>query len=153
MRVLEGLLFINGIDVCREYGVFLTEAKEGEFSNYEELLRPSNAKPTVAVDYTDDNGERQPDLKEGVKLEARDLTLYFAIVGNTKAEYVAHHKAFFTLLRTGDKGWLTMQLPELERTFRLRYVALTDFEQLTPLADGSIGSRFRVKFREPQPQY
>lgn len=153
MDVLKSLLFINDKDVFAEYGVFLTEAKAGEFSNYEELLRPSSAKQSVAVSYAEEHGERLPDLKDGVQLEPRDITLYFAIVAEDRHAYMEAHKRFFALLREGDKGWLTFRLPELERTYRLRYTALTDWEQLTPLADGKIGSRFRVKFREPQPQY
>ena len=41
MEITKGLLYINDKDAAQEWGVFLTEKKEGEWTNYEALLKPS----------------------------------------------------------------------------------------------------------------
>ena len=39
MKVLNNLLKINGQCVYQNYGAFLVEERQGDLSNYEELLR------------------------------------------------------------------------------------------------------------------
>lgn len=152
MDITNGLLYINDKDAAKEWGVFLTEKKEGEWTNYEALLKPSATKELTAVDNPDEDGERLPAEIE-VRLQARDVELYFCIWAATTKEYFVNYGRFFTALRTGKNGWLDMRLPEIERTFRLRYLGATETEMLTPIGDGGVCSRVRLKFREPTPLY
>lgn len=41
--VLEGKMFINGVDVWKEYGVFLVEKKRGDRNNLKAIMAPSDA--------------------------------------------------------------------------------------------------------------
>lgn len=152
MKVLEGLLIINGTDIYKEFGVFLSEKKQGEFSNYEELMKPSSAKAQTEVDFPERDGVELPDSLT-VALQARDVKLYFAIYAETPEAYFVNFGKFFSFLRLGDHGWLTLSLPEMNRTYRFHYEGAEDFEQLTPVNGGGVGSRFRLKFREPKPLY
>lgn len=152
MRVLEGLLLINGTDIYKEFGVFLCEKKQGEFSNYDELMKPATAKSQTEVDYLERDGVDLPS-KLTVALQARDVKLYFAIYAEDEETYFTKFGNFFSFLRTGNNGWLTFDLQEMNRTYRMHYVGPEDFEQLTPLKEGGVGSRFHLKFREPKPLY
>lgn len=153
MRVLGGLITLNGIDIYQRFGVFLTEDKLGANTNYEELLRPAAIKPMVAVSYPDSHGERQPDAPSGLCREPRDIVLYLALTAKDKVSYFRQFEAFFSLLVQGDKGWLDLRLKEIDRLFRLRYMGVQEMEQLTTFADGWVGARFKVKFRESNPLY
>ena len=42
-RILEGQVLINGTDIYKEYGVFLTEEKKGGRDNLNAILTPSKA--------------------------------------------------------------------------------------------------------------
>ncbi|MFA6726595.1 MAG: phage tail domain-containing protein [Prevotella sp.] len=152
MKVLEGLLQINGTDIYKEYGVFLCERKSGEFSNYEELLKPALTKGQTEVDFPERDGVELPSILN-VTLQAKDIKLYFAICAPDNETYFTNFGNFFKFLRTGKNGWLTFDLPEINRTFKLHYEGSEDFEQLTPLKNGGVGSRFHLKFREPKPLY
>jgi len=152
MDILEGLLTINGTDIYKEYGVFLCEKKDDEFSNYEELMKPAVAKAQTEVDFPELDGVELPDSLT-VALQARDVKLYFAIYAETPEAYFENIDKFFSFLRKGENGWLTLSLSEMDRTYRFHYVGYEDFEQLTPVKDGGVGSRFHLKFREPKPLY
>ena len=39
MKILEGLLTVNGVDIYKEYNVFLAEDSAGSHANYDELLK------------------------------------------------------------------------------------------------------------------
>ena len=49
-KILEGEVLINGTDIWKEYGVFLTEEKKGGRENLNAILAPSKAKDHVGVD-------------------------------------------------------------------------------------------------------
>ena len=61
MEITKGLLYINDKDAAQEWGVFLTEKKEGEWTNYEALLKPSTTKELTVVDNPDADGEELPE--------------------------------------------------------------------------------------------
>lgn len=42
--VLGGKMFINGVDVWKEYGVFLVEKKRGDRNNLKAIMAPSKTK-------------------------------------------------------------------------------------------------------------
>lgn len=55
--VLGGKMFINGVDVWEEYGVFLVEKKRGDRNNLKAIMAPSKTKTHVAVDIREENGK------------------------------------------------------------------------------------------------
>ena len=79
-KILEGLLLINNQDVYLQYGAFLTEDKQGDYSNYSALLKPPSMKDYPAVVYRERDGEELPEVLPQPRFEARDVPLYFAIV-------------------------------------------------------------------------
>ena len=125
MEITKGLLYINDKDAAQEWGVFLTEKKEGEWTNYEALLKPSTTKELTVVDNPDADGEELPEEIE-LHLQARDVELYFCLWAESAQAYFVNYGRFFTMLRTGKAGWLEVRLPEIDRTFRLRYLGATD---------------------------
>ncbi|MGL4520797.1 MAG: hypothetical protein ACRCUJ_14305 [Phocaeicola sp.] len=147
MELLSGLLYINGIDVFERYGAYLTENREGEFSNYSALMKLPSTKPQTAVDFREEDGEKLPETLT-VALEPRDVTLYFAISADSPLEFLTRYGEFARLLTS---GWLSFVLPELAKTYRFHYKECGDYEQLTPMDDGTVASRFKVKLREPKP--
>lgn len=148
-KLLEGLLFINETDVYKQYGVFLTEDKPGAHTNYDELLKPPAMKAYTSVAFREEDGEKLPVILPIPRFEARDVTLYFALVADTPASWFARYDAFLTLLKS---GWLSIQVPELNKTYRMYFKEYTNYEQLTHLgAEDGYASRFKIKFREPKP--
>ena len=61
-KILEGLLLINNQDVYLQYGAFLTEDKQGDYSNYSALLKPPSMKDYPAVVYRERDGEELPEV-------------------------------------------------------------------------------------------
>ena len=152
-QVLTGLLLINGTDVYKEYGAFLAEKAKNGHENYDTLFAGAGTKEQVAVDIREEDGEKLPD-ELVVRFKPRDLTLYFAIHATGRAEFLQKRAAFLGFLRTGDKGWLTLQLTEVDATFKvyLKDVPSAEWEQLS-FADGSTAARFAITFREPKPSF
>ena len=147
MEVLEGLLFINEQDVYLEYGAFLTEDAPGNFTNYSQLLKPAKMKPYTAVDFRENDGEKLPDVLPDPAYEARDVTLYFAVMADRSDTFLSQYRAFLSLLKS---GWLNIRLPELGRTYRMYYKDSPGYDQLTPI-DGKVAAKFKVTLREPVP--
>lgn len=147
MDILEGLLYINDNDVYKTYGVFLTEDKVGDNTNYSALLTPPKMKAYTAVSFREQDGEKLPD-KLIPAFEARDVTLQFAITGDGKAGFVRNYQSFLDLLKS---GWLNIRLPELGKTYRMYYKESTGYDQLTPLDGITVAGKIKVKFREPVP--
>ena len=146
---LENLLFINGQDVYKVYGAFLVEDKSGDHANYRELLKPPAMKPYTAVSFREQDGEKLPVVLPIPRFEARDVTLYFAIIAPTKELFASQYTAFVTLLKS---GWLNIEVPELNTTYKMYYKECSSYEQLTYLEDESVyASRFKLKLREPKP--
>lgn len=152
MDIREGLLYINDKDVFKTYGAFLTEEKEGDFTNYSALLKPPAMKPHTAVSFREEDGEKLPEILTPA-FEPRDVTLFFAILAESKADYLKKYMALVDLLKTGGDGtgWLNIRLPELDKTFRMYYQSCSDYSQLTTLEGGEVAAWFKVKLREPQP--
>lgn len=147
--MLEGLLYINDKDVFKLYGAYLTEEKEGNFTNYSTLMKLPSMKPYTAVNFREEDGEKLPD-KLTPAFEPREVTLNFAITAGSSTEFLTCYRAFATLLKS---GWLNFYLPELEKTFRVYYQSCGDYEQLTTFGNGMVAARFKVKFREPNPSF
>lgn len=147
MEVLKGLLYINGNDVFLNYGAYLTEEKEGDFTNYSALMKPPAMKPYTAVAFREEDGEKLPEVLSPA-FEARDITLYFAIMADDDSAFLKNYSEFVKFLKS---GWLNLFLPEIDKTFRLYYKDCTEWSQLTPFDNGRVVAKFKVKFREPKP--
>lgn len=148
-NILEGLVFINEVDIYTVYSAFLVEDKQGAHTNYNELLKPPAMKAYTAASFREQDGENLPDVLPAPRFEARDVTLYFAIISTTKADWIGKYTSFVTLLKS---GWLNIRLPELGKTYKMYYKDCSSYEQLTYLTDEAVyASRFKVKFREPKP--
>lgn len=83
MGTLDGQVLINGTDIWREYGAFLTEEKKGGRENLTAILAPAKAKSHIGVNFREHDGTKySEDLKP--KSEERDVTLHFAIFAPTR---------------------------------------------------------------------
>lgn len=156
-NILKDLLYITvkqggkdiRHDVFEEFGVFLTEEREGEFSNYSELLTPPAMKPYTEVNFREENGVRLPDELPTPCYEARDVNLSFALIAESNADWVAKYSNFLTLLKS---GWLQLEVPELGKTFRLYYKECSQYTQLTRIEVGVVAAKLKIRFREPNPE-
>ena len=153
METLEGLVIINGTDIWKEYGVFLTEEKKGGRENLTAIMAPAKAKTHVGVNIREHDGVKySADLKP--RSDERDVTLHFALFAPTKEEWLARYRAFIAFLKQGENGWLRVRLPELDLTMRMFYVDSSSYKPLTCLwTEGVQASRFKVRFREPEPSF
>ena len=153
METLEGLVIINGTDIWKEYGVFLTEEKKGGRENLTAIMMPAKAKTHVGVNIREhDDVKYSADLNP--KSEERDVTLHFALFAPTKEQWLSRYRAFISFLKQGEKGWLRVRLSELDLTMTMFYVDSSNFKPLTYLwKEGVQASRFKVKFREPEPSF
>lgn len=148
MDFVKGLLYINGKDVFEEYGAILCHDRQNRNTNYSELLKPPKMKTYTSVDFREQDGEKLPEVLLP-RVEARDVTLQFAVIGDSREDFLARYDKFLGMLRS---GWLEFRLPDLGRTFRMYYKECSGYKQLTPLSAKRIGGKFTVKFREPEPK-
>ena len=153
MKDLEGKVIINGTDIWKEYGVFLTEEKKGGRENLTAIMAPAKAKGHVGVNIREHDGVKySADLNP--RSEERDVTLHFALFAPTKEQWLSRYRAFIIFLKQGEKGWLRVRLPELDLTMRMFYVDSSSYKPLTYLwKEGVQASRFKVRFREPEPSF
>lgn len=148
-NTLTGLLYINEVDAWTRYGVFLSEERAAESSNYSTLLALPSMKPHKAISYREEDGERLPSTLD-CRFEARDMTLHMTLIAGSKEEFLSRHRAFIGLLKS---GWLTLRLPELNRSYRIYYLSGGDYKQLTSLEGDLVAAQFSIRLREPQPQF
>lgn len=150
-HILSGQVLINGIDIWERYGVFLTEEKKGGRDNLTAILAPSKVKEHVGVDIREVNGKRYSQQLT-VTNQERDVTLHFAQYAANRAEWLQNYMEFIQFLKTGNNGWLTVVFPELNITLRMFYVDSSAYRPLTYLWKvGVQASRYKVRFREPNP--
>ena len=148
---LKNQVIINGSDIWVRFGAFLTEEKKGGRENLTAIMTPTKAKTHVAVNIREENGSKSSNKLE-VKNEERDVTLHFALFAESRSAWLTKYRDFITFLKQGADGWLTIQFPEINLTMRVFYVESPVFKPLTYLwKEGVHASRFKVKFREPQP--
>lgn len=153
MDTLEGFVTINGTDIWKEYGAFLTEEKKGGRENLTAIMTPAKAKGHVGVNIRENNGKKYS-VKLDVKSEERDVTLHSAIFARTREEWLEKYRAFITMLKQGRDGWLTFRFRQLNLTMRMFYVSSSSYKPLTSLWQGEIqASRFKVTFKEPEPTF
>lgn len=149
MKILEGLLTINGVDIYKEYSAFLAEDNASSHTNYDALLEDSAFKPYTAVSFQEENGERLPDALPVSHYEARDVTLQFGILTETTDEWYRKYIAFRAFLKS---GWLVFFLPELGTTYRMYYKGKVTPKMVTPFkTNGGVFGKLKLKFRESNP--
>lgn len=151
MEILEGLLLVNDKDVYKEYGAYLSEEKEDSHDNYSALFKPARSKKHTGVSLTERNGVKYPD-KMVIGLDERDVELRFSIEASDANDFLAKYSGFITMLREGENGWLRFYFPEILKTFRFFYDDCPGWEQLTTF-DGKVYANFKIRFKEPEPQY
>lgn len=149
MKILEGLLTINGVDIYKEYSAFLAEDSASGRTNYEELLKAPAMKTYTTVSFREENGERLPDVLPEPHYEARDVTLQFGILTDTAEEWYRKYIAFLSFLKN---GWLVLSLPELGTSYRVYFKSCATQQMVTPLtSSGKVYGKMKMKFREPNP--
>ena len=150
-KILGGLVLINNVDIWARYGIFLTEKKKGVKDNLKAILRASKVKAHVGVNVREENGRKYSSSLTVVNDE-RDVTLHFALFANTQAEWWQKYRDFINFIKQGDKGWLNVRFADLGLTLRMFYLDSTEPEPLTCLwREGKQASRFKIKFKEPNP--
>ena len=150
MKVQDGLLLINGVDMA-SYGTFLCETTADGHTNYDALMKPSKTKQPTAVSYQERDGEELPSYLGELKHEARDVPLKLAIVGDTRQQWFSRYNALMQLLKS---GWLEVQVPELSRTFKMYLKECSAYSHFTVLADtGQQIASMTIVFREPKPEF
>lgn len=142
---------INGTDIWKEYGVFLTEEKKGGRENLNAIMAPSKTKGHIGVDIREHDGKKYSGTLLPANAE-RDVTLHFAQYARTREQWLANYMAFIRFLKSGKDGWLAINFPELRLTLRVFYLDCTSYKTLTYLwKEGVQASRYKVSFREPEP--
>ncbi len=150
-HVLKGLVYINGVDIWQRYGVFLTEEKKGGRENLTAILTPSKVKEHVGVNIRELDGKKYSQHLT-VTNQERDVTLHFAQYAQTRDAWLQNYMDFIQFLKTGDNGWLSVRFTELDLTLRMFYVDSSAYRALTYLwKEGVQASRYKVRFREPEP--
>jgi len=150
-HILNGLVLVNGIDIWQRYGVFLTEEKKGGRENLTAIMTASKVKGHVGVNIREENGKRYSQSLT-VANDERDVTLHFAQYAATKSEWLQNYMEFIQFLKSGTGGWLNITFTELGLTLRVFYVESSAYRPLTYLwKEGVQASRYKVKFREPNP--
>lgn len=150
-HILSGLVLVNGVDIWERYGVFLTEEKKGGRENLTAIMTASKVKDHVGVNIREQNGKRYSQ-ELVVANQERDVTLHFAQYADTKTEWLQNYMEFISFLKTGTNGWLNITFTELGLTLRVFFVESSGYRPLTYLwKEGVQASRYKVKFREPNP--
>lgn len=150
-KILSGLVLVNGIDIWQRYGVFLTEEKKGGRDNLTAIMTASKVKEHVGVDLREANG-RKYSATLAVRNQERDVTLHFAQYAASKDAWLRNYMDFIGFLKEGEDGWLNISFTELGLTLRMFYVESSAYHPLTYLwKEGVQASRYKVKFREPEP--
>lgn len=150
-HVLKGLVYINGVDIWQRYGVFLTEEKKGGRENLTAILTPSKVKEHVGVNIRELDGKKYSQHLT-VTNQERDVTLHFAQYAQTRDAWLQNYMDFIQFLKAGNNGWLSVRFTELDLTLRMFYVESSAYRALTYLwKEGVQASRYKVRFREPEP--
>ena len=150
-KILGGLVLINNVDIWVRYGAFLTEKKKGGKDNLKAILRASKVKAHVGVNVREENGRKYSSSLTVVNDE-RDVTLHFALLADSQSEWWQKYRDFINFIKQGDKGWLNVKFTDLGLTLRMFYLDSTEPEPLTYLwREGKQASRFKIKFKEPNP--
>ena len=152
MNELAGLLTINGVDVYERFGAFLAETAEDEHANYDALMASPPLKEQAEVSVREEDGVR---LRAAIEkaVDARRVTLRFAITAPDDAQFIVRYATFITFLKTGDDGWLRFRLTDVGLVYTLYMLKPSSYSQTIPFNcdKGKVAAIFSITFREPKP--
>ena len=150
-EILSNMVLVNGVDIWLEYHAFLREEKQGDEENLTALLTPSKMKSHVAVNFREQDGEKYSD-KLLAKSEARDVTLHFAIMADSKADFLLRYMRFVKFIKEGMDGWTVWQFPTLGLEMKMFCVEFHPFESLSNIwVESAHCGAFKVTLHEPAP--
>lgn len=135
---MKGELFINGKDAWEQWGVNMGDGF------IDALDAPLQMKEYIENESRLENGKRV--LTSNVKIDSRELTLAFTIMGVSESDYRSNKKAFEAELY---KGELSIAIPKVtDETYHLIYTGKSVSYGLSlNRCFGSISARFE----EPNP--
>jgi hypothetical protein len=132
-----GELYINGKDAYSTWGVGF------EDKAISALLTPPPQKQSISNTSRLEDGKRV--ITQYPKIDARDLTLPFHIIAETKQQFFARYNAFCAELA---KGRLEIRSSLVPATYyRVDYIKCTQFASY----DGTMGI-FSLQVNEPNPR-
>ena len=144
-----GKLYINNLDAYTEYGVFLAKDRGGTYDNISVLMTPPPAKKPTTIDYRECDGE-EVDVS-GVRFEARDVSLRFAMIVDGEQEFRTKYKNFIDVLKS---GMINMRVTETGKTYKFYYQSCPGMVMKTRLkTTGKLAAMWTIKFREPKPEF
>ena len=84
----------------------------------------------------------------------RDIKLHFAIMADSKAQFLQRYRRFIQALKTGNDGWLVWTFPTLGLEMRTFLTEFTPFDALTNLwVEEAHCGALHATFREPKPSF
>lgn len=130
-------LIINGKDAYTEWGVSMG-------NNFiQNLLLPPPNKEYIENESRLENGKRV--ITSNPKINSRQITLMFDIVGKTESDYMKKFKSFVSILNAGS---VNIKVPKLgNEVYKLVYLNSVSFAQNYKRTS----SRLSIKFEEPNP--
>lgn len=135
---MKGELLINGKDAWTTWGVCMGEGF------LDSIDAPVPMKDYIENESRLEHGKRI--ITENAKVDSRNFTLEFTIMGSTESDYRAKKKAFESELY---KGPITVQIPKLNsEVYRLVYLGKSISYGLS--LNRCFG-KFSSKFEEPNP--
>ncbi|WP_130892503.1 hypothetical protein [Paraprevotella xylaniphila] len=135
---MKGELLINEKDAWTTWGVCMGEGF------LDSIDTPAPMKDYIENESRLEHGKRI--ITENAKVDSRNFTLEFTIMGSTESDYRAKKKAFESELY---KGTITVQIPKLNsEVYRLVYLGKSISYGLS--LNRCFG-KFSAKFEEPNP--
>lgn len=135
---MKGELLINGKDAWTTWGVCMGEGF------LDSIDAPVPMKDYIENESRLEHGKRI--ITENAKVDSRNFTLEFTIMGSTESDYRAKKKAFESELY---KGPITVQIPKLNsEVYRLVYLGKSISYGLS--LNRCFG-KFSAEFEEPNP--
>lgn len=135
---MKGELIINGVDAFEEWGVSMGKGFLDAIDNFAPMKEYITNKSRL------EHGERV--LISAPRVDSRDVTLAFTILGNNESDYRAKRKAFEAMLQ---EGFLNVSVPALgDEVYKLLYLGKSTSYNMNV---ARTFSEVSVKFKEPNP--
>lgn len=142
---MTGELYINGIDVYREFGI--TPIK----GTFNEVMKPISVKSPLSVELENEHGEITLFPNNMALLEARDFTIPLAIVAYNSNDFFDKKSRLEAMLQTGT---FLMFFPKINLAMTCYLKEVTQYTQLEPVqvnAGRRVSAIINLSLREPNP--
>lgn len=142
---MTGELYINGIDVYREFGI--TPIK----GTFNEVMKPISVKSPLTVELENEHGEVTLFPNNMTLLEARDFTIPLAIVAYNSNDFFDKKARFESMLQSGT---FLMFFPKINLAMTCYLKDVTQYTQLEPVqvnASKRVSAVINLSLREPNP--